>query len=253
MLSVVILTLDEEKHLEACLESVRSFADERLVFDSGIDDRLVEIARAAGARVERRRFDNYPAQRNAALEAADGDWVFFVDVDERAGERLGSEISREIARAQASPDGAVLFWVPRRNYIFGKWIAHTGWYPDYQPRVLKKGSAHFDRERRVHELVVAQGPQLYLQEPLVHYNYESLRQFRDKQERYTRFEAEILFRGGVRPKGRGYIGQPAREFWRRFIQLEGYKDGLHGLGLSGLMAYYAFRRQRLLHRFWHSR
>lgn len=245
MLSVIVLTLDEEKHIRPCLESVRAFADELLVFDSDVNEGVVALARSSGARVVRRKFDNYAAQRNAAIDAATGDWIFFIDADERATPELGIEILEQISHSEnAMTDGAVLFWVPRKNYIFGKWIQSAGWSPDYQPRVMKKGKAKFDPARPVHELVMAQGREIYLQNRLVHWNYENLAQFRAKQEKYTRFEAESLAAGGIRPRARSYLSMPAREFYRRYVALSGYRDGLHGFALSALMAYYAFLRQR---------
>ncbi|MBI4671606.1 MAG: glycosyltransferase family 2 protein [Chloroflexi bacterium] len=243
MLSVIVLTLDEVKHIQACLDSVRDFADELLVFDSAVDARVVELAKASGARVVQRKFDNYAAQRNAAMQAALGDWIFFMDADERADALVGKEIRRAIAQIQDTLSNEVLFWIPRKNYIFGKWIQHTGWSPDYQPRVLKKGKAWFDPARPVHELVIAQGGELFLTNPLTHFNYETLAQFRTKQQRYTRYEAQSMVAEGLRPRRRSYISMPLREFLRRFVSLQGYRDGLHGLGLSLLMAYYAFWRQ----------
>ncbi len=243
MLSVVVLTLNEAKHIRACLESVQSFADELLVLDSGSADETVALAQAAGARVATRAFDNYAAQRNAALELARGDWIFFIDADERASAALGNEIRACISHSENAMTEKVLFWVPRQNYIFGKWIQHTGWAPDYQPRVLKKGRARLDTTRPVHELVIADGKQGYLETRLVHYNYETLAQFRRKQKRYTQFEAQMMAAEGIRPRWRSYPSMPMREFYRRFIVLAGYRDGLHGLGLSFLMAYYAFWRQ----------
>ena len=250
MLSVIVLTLNEEKNIAACLDSARSFADELIVFDSFSHDRTVEIARGLGAITFQYQFENYPAQRNAAMEAARGDWIFFLDADERATPRVGAEVGTEIARAAIEPNPPTLFWIPRKNYIFGKWIQHTGWSPDYQPRVLRKGAARFDPMRAVHELVITSGPERFLQEPLVHFNYDSLPQFRAKQNIYTRFEAQVLYEQGVRAKWRGYLGQPLREFARRLISLEGYKDGAHGFALSVLMAYYAFVRQQMLGEMW---
>jgi len=246
VLSAVLLTLNEEKNIRECLESVRPFADELLVLDSGSSDHTVVWAKEAGARVTTRRFDNYPSQRNAALEEVRGDWIFFIDADERADAAVGEEICREISRIQNAMSDEVLFWIPRKNYIFGKWIQHTGWSPDYQPRVLKKGKAWFDPSRSVHELVVAQGGELYLKQPLIHYNYTTLAEFRARQERYTKFEAQEWYAAGKRARLRGYIGQPIREFVRRFIKLHGYRDGLYGLWLSTLMGYYAFKRQLYL-------
>lgn len=242
-LSVIVLTLNEQKHIRACLDSVRAFADELMVLDSASTDRTVEIAREVGARVVTRPFDNYAAQRNAALDAARGEWIFFIDADERATGAVGAEILLEISHIQETMADTALFWIPRKNYIFGKWIQHTGWSPDYQPRVLRKGRALFDPARPVHELVIAQGSELYLKQPLIHYNYDTLAQFRAKQERYTRFEAGELVAQGVLPLRRSFVSVPAREFIRRFIRLEGYRDGAHGLALSALMSYYAFWRQ----------
>lgn len=259
-ISVIVLTHNEQKHIRACLESARDFADELLVLDDYSTDDTAAIARELGARVESRQLDNFPNQRNAAIALARGDWIFFIDADERATPALGKEIretigaetrdwSLEIAAVQSpgsnfqSPIG---FWVPRRNIIFGKEIRHTGWSPDYQPRVLKKGRARFNPARAVHELVLWDGQVGYLREPLIHYNYETLAQFRKKQIAYTRYEAQVWFAEGRRAHWRGVIGQPAREFLRRYISLQGWRDGAHGLVLSALMAYYAFVRWRML-------
>jgi len=240
-LSVVVLTRNEEKHIRDCLLSVRDFADELIVLDSHSTDRTIERAREVGARIEFRAFDNYPNQRNAALELARGDWIFFIDADERATPAVGQEIQSAIHNSQW-----VGFWIPRRNIIFGKEIRFTGWSPDYQPRVLKKGFARFDPAREVHELVLWDGQAGYLREPLIHYNYETLTQFHIKQVKYTRYEAQVWYAEGKRARWRGALGQPVREFFRRYIALQGWRDGGHGLLLSALMAYYAFVRWKML-------
>ncbi len=253
MLSVVILTRNEAEHIEACLESARPFADERIVFDSRSEDATRELARRAGATVYERPFDNWPCQRNAAIEGARGDWIFFLDADERADPPLGQELREVMARAEAGPEGEVLFWVPRRNYILNRWIKHAGWSPDYQPRLLKKGRARFDPARPVHELVIADGREGYLVHPLTHYNYRTLKQFRTKQSAYARFEAQELLMRGDPARLRGLVGQPLREFYRRFVTLQGYREGAMGLLLCALMAYYAFVRQRLFLQMWNKR
>jgi glycosyltransferase involved in cell wall biosynthesis len=240
-LSVVVLTRNEEKHIRDCLLSVRDWADELVVLDSHSTDRTIERAREVGARIEFRAFDNYPNQRNAALELARGDWIFFIDADERATPAVGQEIQSAIHNSPF-----VGFWIPRRNIIFGKEIRFTGWSPDYQPRVLKKGFARFDPAREVHELVLWDGQAGHLREPLIHYNYETLAQFHTKQVKYTRYEAQVWYAEGKRARWRGALGQPVREFFRRYIALQGWRDGGHGLLLSALMAYYAFVRWKML-------
>jgi glycosyltransferase involved in cell wall biosynthesis len=241
-LSVLVLTHNEERHIRHCLASARPFADELLVLDSGSTDRTVALARKGGARVEVRRFENFPFQRNAAIEMASGDWILFVDADERVTPAGGREIRSSIERYPSLAG----FWVPRRNIIFGKEIRYAGWSPDYQPRVLHKGRARFDPAREVHELVLWDGETMRLTEPLIHYNYETLDQFHGKQLKYTRYEAQIWYNQGRRARLRGFVGQPVREFFRRYVALEGWRDGGHGLVLSMLMAYYAFVRQQLL-------
>jgi len=240
-LSVIILTHNEQQHLRDCLASVRDFADELLVLDDCSTDRTLDIARAMGARVESRKLDNFPNQRNAAIALARGDWIFFLDADERATPAIGRELQLAIRNSQFAG-----FWIPRRNIIFGKEIRYTGWSPDYQPRVLKKGFARFDPAREVHELVLWDGEVGYLCEPLIHYNYETLAQFRSKQIKYTRYEAQVWYAERKHARWRGAIGQPLREFFRRYISLQGWRDGGHGLLLSALMAYYAFVRWRML-------
>ncbi|MBI5033903.1 MAG: glycosyltransferase family 2 protein [Chloroflexi bacterium] len=242
-LSVIILTRNEEKHIRDCIASVCDFADEVLVLDSNSTDRTAELARECGARVEFRAFDNYAAQRNHAIDLARGDWIFLIDADERATPAVGSEI---VSRITHHASRFVGYWIPRRNIIFGKEIRHTGWSPDYQPRVMKKGRARFDPAREVHELVLWDGEVDYLYEPLIHYNYETLAQFRAKQIKYTRYEAQIWLTEGKQARWRGAIGQPLREFFRRYVSLQGWRDGGHGLWLSILMAYYAFVRWQML-------
>jgi (heptosyl)LPS beta-1,4-glucosyltransferase len=234
--SVVILTRNEEENIADCLDTVQ-WADETLVLDSFSDDDTVEIARSKGARVRERPFDNYALQRKAALAMASSDWVFFVDADERATPELAREIRRVVERDDV--DG---WWVSRKNYIFGAWIRHAGWYPDYQLRLLRRAKARYDERREVHELVELEGEAEYLQNPLIHYNYSTVREFRQKQDRYTDYEVRMLLEGGQRAKPWNFVLQPLRQFHWRYVTLRGYKDGWRGLLLSLLMAYYELVR-----------
>lgn len=240
----IILTRNESANIAASIESLR-WTDSILVFDSFSTDDTVKIAQALGARVIQHQFENYTKQRNAALAAVSDEWVFFVDADERSGAEQGQEI-----RTVTADPAYAGFWVPRHNYIFGKLTRHTGWYPDYQLRVLRRADAHYDTSRDVHELVVLYGQAGYLKTPLVHYNYRDLAQFISKQERYTNYAAHDLFRQGVRVKPQNYVLQPLRHFRWRFFELQGYRDGLHGLELSLLMAWYEFQKYMRLRREW---
>ncbi len=243
-LTVVILTKNEEENISECIESV-SWADEVLVLDGGSTDSTVEIAKGLGCRVVERNFKNFADQRNAALDLVESDWVFFVDADERVTPELASEVRRVIREG-----GKEGWWVPRHNYIFGRLTLHAGWYPDYQLRLMKRGKARYDPTREVHEIVILEGEEGYLESPLIHYNYDSLSQFIKRQDFYTDYDAKILFKQGVSPKPHNFILQPLRQFFWRYFTLKGYKDGLHGLLLSLLMAYYNLVMYIRLRRLW---
>jgi glycosyltransferase involved in cell wall biosynthesis len=241
--SAVVLTKNEERNIADCLDTLR-WAEELLVLDSFSDDATIEIASAMGAEVRQRRFDNYALQRNAALRMASGEWVFFVDADERVTPELAAEI--KFAVDEEGLDG---WWVPRKNRIFGKWIRHAGWYPDHQLRLVRRERARYDERREVHELVDLDGEAGYLQNPLVHYNYDTVQEFREKQDRYTDYEVRALLESGQRARPWNLALQPLRQFRWRYVTLGGYRDGWRGLLLSSLMAYYELVRYwRLWHR-----
>lgn len=242
MLAAIILTYNEETHIEACINSVR-WTDHVLVFDSFSTDRTIELAHNAGAEVIQNHFENYAQQRNAALEATQADWTLFIDADERSSDEQAVEIRQVIQ--QGNHNG---YWIPRHNYIFGKLTRYTGWYPDYQMRLLRRGKAHYDPARPVHELVLVEGEPGYLTVPLIHYNYLTMTQFNAKQRRYVQYDARILYEQGIQPKPHKFLTQPLRQFIWRYITLKGYRDGLHGLHLSLLMAWYEFQKYIFLRR-----
>src|SRR3972149_11772158 len=113
--SVTVITLNEEKNLPGCLESVKSFADEIVVVDSGSTDKTVDIAKNFGAKVFERKFDNYQNQKNFAVEKTTGDWIFSVDADEEVSPELVSEIKDAVESSKF-----VAYSIPRKNIIFGK-------------------------------------------------------------------------------------------------------------------------------------
>ncbi|MCD6303287.1 MAG: glycosyltransferase family 2 protein [Anaerolineae bacterium] len=245
-ITVAVLARDNEEEIAACLESA-AWADERLVvLDARSTDTTAEIARERGAQVVERRFDDFAGQRNYALSLATTEWVLFLDTDERITPALAQEVRRVTTEGDR-----VGWWVPRRNLIWGREIRHGGWWPDHQLRLLRIGKARYDPERPVHEVVLLDGPEGYLEEPLIHYNYATVREFTRKQRQYVEYEARILHDRGVHPRLWTYLTQPLREFRRRYLSLQGFKDGFHGLLLCLLVAYYyGFVVTRELGRLW---
>jgi (heptosyl)LPS beta-1,4-glucosyltransferase len=231
-LAVVILTKNEARHMGDCL-AMLDFADRVVVSDSYSTDGTVEIAQRAGAEVLQRPFDNFASQRNAALEAVDTEWVFFVDADERIPPELAAEVRRVIVEQPK-----VGWWVPRHNYIAGQRVRFGGFYPDYQLRLLRRGHARYDPARPVHEVVMLDGPAGHLENVMIHYNYDTWAQFHAKQRRYARLEGQALRQRGIKPWPHKFIRYPWREFWRRYVKLQGYRDGWLGLKLAVLLGYY---------------
>jgi hypothetical protein len=244
MLAAVILTLNEERHITDCIQSVQ-WADQVVVFDSFSTDATATLAKQAGAMFLQHPFENYSQQRDAALQAVEADWVFFIDADERSTPESAKEIRQVIQNTETKAG----WWIPRHNYIFGHRMRGAGWWPDYQLRLLLRERATYDHKRAVHEVAALDGETGYLQAPLIHYNYETLQQFIEKQRRYTDYDVDILAEQGVQPRFYTPYRQGLRHFWWRFITLQGWRDGIYGVILATLMAYYEMiTYQKLLER-----
>jgi glycosyltransferase involved in cell wall biosynthesis len=243
-----ILTKNEARHIGDCIKSVH-WADAIILEDSFSDDGTVQIAQDLGAKIFQNPFVNFAVARDNALKnarALQGEWILFVDADERVTPELAREIRQVVKDSQA-----VGWWMPRYNIMWGHIMRGGGWYPDHQLRLMRIDAARYDPERQVHEIVMLDGQADYLKEHLIHYNYNSLAQFRFKQDRYIDFEAHILKEKGIRAKPWTYLTMPLREFRRRYFSLEGYKDGWVGLQVCGLMSWYmlvTYWRLQRLHR-----
>lgn len=235
-LSAVVLTRDEERHLPDCLASLR-WADEVLVLDSGSRDGTLDVARAAGARVESHPWVNYSVQRQRALDLATHPWLFFVDADERVPTPLAAELRAVLAAG--GPE--VGWWVPRRNFFpGGREVRHSGWSPDYQLRLLRRDAAHYEPTEAVHEVARLAGLSGHLREPLIHLNYERWGEFFRKQAAFARHEAATWHAAGQRARPHNLILQPLRAFHRRYVIWQGWRDGWLGLWLSLVMAGFDF-------------
>jgi glycosyltransferase involved in cell wall biosynthesis len=244
-LAAVVLTKNEERHIGECLDSL-DWTDEQVVFDDLSTDRTPELARARGARVLSHALENFAAQRDAALAAVEANWILFVDADERVTLALAEEI-RRVIRYEGEQSRAG-WWIPRHNYMIGHRMRGGGWYPDHQLRLLRRACARYDPAHPVHETVILDGKAGYLEQPFIHYNYDTVAQFQRKMGRYTHFEAQILNEQGTRVRPWTYATMPLREFWRRFVTLGGYRDHVYGLLFCGLMGWYTFLTYQRLRR-----
>ena len=208
MISVLILTLNEESSLPACLESV-AWSDDIVVFDSLSADRTVEIARAAGARVVQRQFDNYAAQRNAALiqVAYKYPWVLMVDADER----WPREIHDEIRQALSHANGVALYHFLRKDMFLGRWLRRGSGYPTWAGRLVKIGKVSI--QRQINEEYCTGSAKGYLKSHFLHYPFnKGVAFWIERHNRYSTMEAETLVHEvqGSLPLGAFFSSDPTQ-------------------------------------------
>lgn len=232
-LSAVISAYNEEEKIEKCLKAL-SFADEIIFVDNSSEDRTVEIAKKYTKNIFTQKNDplSIDLQKNFGFKKANCEWVLSIDADEIVSEDLAREI-KNLLMGENLKEG---YYIPRKNIIFGKEINFTGWYPDHQMRLFRKDKGEYKKEH-VHESIKIDGETGYLNENLLHYNYESISQFIHKNMIiYAQNEANNLINDNFKLTPDKLISYPAKEFLSRFFSRKGYRDGIHGLFLSLLMA-----------------
>jgi len=242
-LTVIILTLNEERNLPYSLRSVVGWAREVIVLDSGSTDRTVEIGAELGARVEHHPFEGYASQRNFALDLdLETEWVLFLDADEI----LTPALKDEIEIVLAGNPGENGFWINRRFIWMGRWV-RRGYYPSWVLRLLRLGAARYE-DRQVNEQVHLAGRAGFLQHDMLHEDRNGVLRWMEKHIRYAEQEARELMRenhDGEIP-GR-LLGTPAErkrwlrhEVWERLppvarpAMLFSYRFFLRGGFLDGL-------------------
>ena len=263
MLSVAIIAKDEARYIGAAIDSVAGLAGEVLVLlDDRTRDETAAIAQQRGARVLAEPWRGFAAQHNRALGLCAGEWVLFLDADERVTPELRLEIQSLLAapdketrrrgdkeigddtRVCSSPglpaslSAVAGYWIPRRNIFFGRALRGGGWYPDRQLRLLRRGGARYDEERLVHEYARLDGEAACLSGHLLHLNIERLDELWRKQTAYALQEAQTMALAGRRARWRNFVGAPARELYRRYVKLGGYRDGAIGLLMCATLAYF---------------
>ncbi|RMG93054.1 MAG: glycosyltransferase family 2 protein [Zetaproteobacteria bacterium] len=222
-LSVVIITLNEEANLPACLESVR-WAEDILVVDSGSSDRTCEVARAYGARVIEHAWQGFGAQKQFASDHARHDWVLNLDADERVSERLVDSIQRALAYSHQPAAYRCNFL----HFIMGRPLRHGEAWPDPHVRLYDRRRAHWSR-RPIHEHVVVDGPVRALDGWIEHHTAASVSEIFDKINRYTDLQAAELVQAG-KPVGlRHVLLNPAWRFVRNYLLRLGMLDGVPGV------------------------
>lgn len=244
-LSVIVITKNESAHIAACLDSV-AFADEIIVVDSGSTDDTCEIAASRGALVA--CTDDWPGfgrQKNRALDLATKDWVLSIDADERVTPELALAIQRELAAPQADA-----YKIARLSNFGGRWIRHSGWWPDHVLRLFRRGTARF-KDVAVHESVIPQSAPQVLGGHFLHYPYASLEIFVAKINHYSTEAALLMHQQGRRSSVLSAFGHALWTFVRHYLLRRGFLDGWQGFVLAGMAAtgsYYRYVKLLFLNR-----
>jgi len=241
-LSAVIITWNEEHVLPGCLQRLVGLVDEVVVVDTGSTDRTVEIARAAGARVERVPWKGFSAAREAALAQAGGDWVLAIDADECVTPALADEI-RRVLQTDVRVDG---FEIRMAVMFLGQELRHGRLGRDWHLRLVRRGRYRVV-PRPIHEHLEVTGPTARLDAPLEHHTAASLSRYAEKIEWYAALGAEQFAERGVRYRWWDALRLPLVFAWRAVFGLHVLDGGL-GLVWAAGSAYSSWRKRDLLRR-----
>ena len=237
-ISATVITFNEERNIGAALESLY-WADEIIVVDSNSSDSTVEIAREFTPRVYVNPWPGYSAQKTFATESASNDWVFNLDADERVSKELAQELIT--LKDQGEPSAAG-YEMPRATYYLGRWIKHSGWYPDFKLRLYDRRRGRWKGDY-VHESVVVDGAVLRLSGEILHYTVESASEHHLRMNNYTTLAAEELYARGKRARAASILLSPVAAFLKTYLLKLGFLDRVPGLAISAFAAHYAFLKQ----------
>ena len=234
-ISVVINTLNNESEISRTISSIKNLASEIVVCDMESADKTVEIAKKLGAEVYSHKKEKcVEIARNFLISKATEDWILVLDPDEEISSKLASKLKEIIKNPQAD-----YYRIPRKNIIFGKWIKHSRWWPDYNIRFFKKGFVFWNEV--IHSVPMTKGKGIDLPKKedyaIIHHNYFSIEGYLERMTRYSQVESEEMMKGGYVFSWKDLINKPLNEFLSRFFAGEGYKDGIHGLALAFLQAF----------------
>ncbi len=234
-ISLVVVTLNEEKNIERCLKSA-PWADELLVLDSGSHDRTRELAEKMGAKVLNEPWRGYGAQKHRAVDLAKNDWVFAIDADEEISPELSLEIQQFFSQLQAE----VAYSVPRKSFYLGRWIMHGGWYPDAQTRLFQRHFSQWNK-KVIHERVVSPTVRS-LKAPLYHYVFRNVEHHVATNNRYSSLQAEEYLKNGGRFSFFKFLFKPLSKFLECYFLKLGFLDGRAGFVIAVGAAYSVFIR-----------
>lgn len=244
-ISAVIITFNEEKRLEPALKSLDGVASEIIVVDSFSSDGTLKIAKKYTDRVFQRKWVNFADQKNYANSLASYPWILSLDADER----LSPELREEILRIKEKEPDYPGFSMPRRVFYLGKWINHSGWYPDRKIRLFRKDKARWEGEF-VHEALVIDGKIQKLSGDIHHFTYQNISDHIDRINKFSDLGAQKLYVQRKRCRWYHLVFLPIFRFVKSYFFKAGFLDGFAGFVISALNGYSIFIRYSKLKEIW---
>jgi len=244
-ISVVIITYNEERRLEAALKSVGGIASEIIVVDRCSTDDTVSIAKKYTGRVYKRRWTNFADQKNFGNAKAVHPWILSLDADER----LSPELQEEIARLKSEEPEYAAFSMPRQSFYLGRWIRHSGWYPDRKIRLFRKDKARWEGEY-VHESLIVSGGVRKLRGALHHFTYAGIHDHIKRINSFSELGAQKLYAQKKKCRWHHLSLLPFLIFLKSYFWRGGLLDGFAGLVISVLHGYSIFIRYAKLKEIW---
>ncbi len=243
-ISACIISFNEERNIDACLESV-AWCDEIVVVDSFSTDRTPEIARGRGARVVQATWTGHVAQKNRAVEEARGEWLLAIDCDERVTPRLRREIESRLASG-GTADG---YAIARKLFYLGRWLEHGGWFPEWRVRLFRRGRSRWTGVDP-HDTVEVDGRTERIEPEgegtdaavILHHSFRDLSHQLKVLDRYSEIQAGELFRRGRRPRAGDLTLRPLWRFIWCYILRAGFLDGEPGFQMAVNHAYAAYMK-----------
>lgn len=226
-ISAIVIARDNERTIRRCIESLQ-WADEIIVVDSGSTDATPAICRELGAQVHvTPDWPGHGPQKNRALALATGNWVLSIDSDEWVTPELEDEIRRVIAMPDAKPGYAI----PRRSSFCGRFMRHSGWWPDHVLRLFRRGTARFTDDH-THERLVVEGGVGRLSRPIMHEAIVELDQMLAKMNAYSTASARMKLDEGKHGSLTRAVAHGAWAFFRTYVLRLGFLDGREGFLLA---------------------
>lgn len=234
-ISFVMVTFNEERNIEECLESAK-WGDEIIVVDSFSTDRTVEICKKYTGRVYQRSWPGFGKQKNFSIEQATMDWTFVLDADERIPEELRGEIEGILA-AEETVFSA--YRLARKNYFYGHWLRWGGQYPDWQTRLFRKGAGLYDNTEP-HEGFIFKGKLGTLKNPLIHYSERKISDHFPKLNNYSSLAAAQRVQTCKKVHGYDLFFRPLINFFQVYFRKQGFRDGIPGFIQAIFKSLYTF-------------